>query len=621
MLAGARQRSFWSLILATLFFGLAGCGGGSGGSGPVASSGCTSSTCGNVYLGLTDADGDFLTYSVDVVSLTLKKANGATVETLPVSPRVDFAQLVDLTEFVTSATIPNGDYVEGSIRLDYTHADIEVDVGGTPKAAQVVDDAGNPVGIVDLAIKLDNRNHLVIAPGKPRFIELDFDLAASNSVGDLTLAPVPVTLRPFVVASVEPADSREIRVRGPLVGVDTMAGTYTVDIRPFHRPSGDFGQLTVHTNGQTTWEVDGTPYTGAAGLTALAAKPAGTPTAAFGTLSRTDRTFTAERVNAGTSVESTQFDAITGSVIARSNDSLTVRGVTLERRDGSVKFLRGDATLLVGADTKVTAEGNGTLESIDAISVGQRIRAFGDASTEDSTGQVTLDATAGRVRLRFTHLLGVVQSANPGNLTLDVLAFDGHRASVFDFTGTGSSPATDADPGNYEIATGALDLNLLMPGSPARVFGFVTPFHTAPPDFNGRTVVNYQDVPSVLTVGWRPGGTAAPFTSMDTSGLVIDAANPDLGARHHIVLGFQSLDITTLATPVRVVPDTSKPAAFAIGKRDEVELFSNFGDFVAALTTELATANAVGLNATGHFDAGTGDYTATRVLIMLKPKG
>jgi hypothetical protein len=338
-------------------------------------------------------------------------------------------------------------------------------------------------------------------------------------------------------------------------------------------------------------------------------------------LSRTDRTFTAARVNAGTSVESAQFDAITGSVIARSNDSLTVRGVTLERRDGSVKFLRGDATLLVGASTKVTAEGNGTLESADAISVGQRIRAFGDASTEDSTGQVTLDATAGRVRLRFTHLLGVVQSANPGNLTLDVLAFDGHRASVFDFTGTGSSPATDADPGNYEIATGALDLNLLMPGSPARVFGFVTPFHTAPPDFNGRTVVNYQDVPSVLTVGWRPGGTAAPFTSMDTSGLVIDAANPDLGARHHIVLGFQSLDITTLATPVRVVPDTSKPAAFAIGKRDEVELFSNFGDFVAALTTELATANAVGLNATGHFDAGTGDYTATRVLIMLKPKG
>ena len=620
MLAGAHGRSFWSLILAALFLTFAGCGGGSSASsGPFASSGCTSSSCGNVYLGLTDADGDFLTYTVDVVSLTLKKADGATVETLPVSPRVDFAQLVDLTEFVTSATIPNGDYVEGSIRLDYTNADIQIDVGGTAKAARIVDDAGNPVGVVDLAIRLDNRNHLVIAPGKPRFIELDFDLAASNSVGDLALSPIPVTLRPFVIASVEPADTKEIRVRGPLVSVDTTAGTYTVDVRPFHRPSGAFGRVTVHTNDQTTWEIDGTPYTGAAGLTALAAERAGTPAAAFGTLSRTDRTFTAARVNAGTSVEGVTFDAISGSVIARSGDSLTIRGVTLDRRDGSVKFLRGDATLLVGADTKVTAQGQGTVGSIDAISVGQRIRAFGDASTEDSTGHVTLDATAGRVRLRFTHLIGLVQSANPGNLTLDVKAFDGHRASAFDFTGTGTSPATDADPANYEIATGTLNLNLLLPGTPARVFGFVTPFGMAPPDFNGRTVVDYQDVPWLLTVGWRPGGTAAPFSGMDVSGLVIDAANPDLGLRHHIVQGFRSVDITNLATPVRLVPDTSKPGTFAIAQPLQVEVFSDFGDFVAALTTELATANAVGLNATGQFDAATGDYTTSRVLVSLKP--
>jgi hypothetical protein len=325
-------------------------------------------------------------------------------------------------------------------------------------------------------------------------------------------------------------------------------------------------------------------------------------------------------VNAGTSVEGAQFDAISGSVIARSADSLTVRGVTLDRRDGSVKFMRGDATLLVGANTKVTAEGNGTVESIDAISVGQRIRAFGDASAEDGTGHVTLDATGGRVRLRFTHLIGRVQSANPGSLTLDVKAFDGHRASVFDFTGTGTSPATDADPAHYEISTGALNLNLLMPGTPARVFGFVKPFGMAPPDFNGRTVVDYQDVPSLLTVGWRPGGTAAPFSSMDASGLVIDAANPDLGARHQIVLAFQAVDITTLATPVRIVPDAAKPGTFAIGKRDEVELFSNFGDFVTALTIELASANAVGLNATGQFDAATGEYTTNRVLIMLKAK-
>lgn len=616
----ASSRSLIALLVTTFVLGLAACGGGSGGgSGSMAPSGCTSSSCGDVYLGLTDADGDFLTYTVDVLSLSLKKANGASVETVPAAPRVDFAQLVDLTEFLSAATIPNGDYVEGSIRLDYTNADIEVDVGGTATPARVVDDAGNPVGVVDLAIKLDNRNHLVVAPGRARFLELDFDLAASNTIGDLTQSPVPVTLRPFVVTSVEPVAGKEIRVRGPLVSVDTAAGSYVADIRPFHRPSGNFGRVTVHTNDQTMWEIDGVPQTGAAGLTALAAEPAGTPTAAFGRFTTADQTFMAARVNVGSSVESAQFDAIAGSVTGRSGDTLTIRGVTLDRRDGSVKFLRGDATVELGANTKVTAEGGASLLTIDAVSVGQRIRAFGDASVEDSSGDVTIDATAGRVRLRVTNLIGFVKSADPGNLTLDVQAFDGHRASIFDFTGTGSSAATDADAANYEITTGNLNLNLLMPGSPARVFGFVTPFGMAPPDFNGRTVVDYQQVPSFLGVGWQPGGTSAPFSSMSTTGLTIDATNPALGVRHHIVLAFQSIDITTLATPVTLMPDVAKPGTFAIGKPREVEVFSEFGDFVTALTTELAGANAVGLAASGHFDAASGNYTTNRVLITLKP--
>jgi len=614
------REKFAAALCAVLALVLAGCGGS--GSGGVASStpqGCDSSSCGGMYLGLTDADGDFLTYTVDVVSLSLKKANGAAVEVLPVSPRVDFSQLVDLTEFVTAANIPKGEYVEGTIRLDYSNADIEVDVGGSPKAARIVDDSGNAVGIVDLAIKLDNRNHLFIAPGLPRFMELDFDLAASNTVGDLSLSPIPVTLRPFVVASVEPAQSKEIRVRGPLVSVDTAAGTYTIDVRPFNQATARLGRVTVHTTDQTMWEIDGTPQTGAAGLAVLAAEPAGTPTAAFGTFTTADRTFTAERVNAGTSVESAALDALTGSVTARSGDSLTVRGVTLERRDGSVKFMRGDATLTLGADTKVTEEGGGTLLTTDAISVGQRIRAFGQASAEDATGHVTLDASAGRVRLRITRVAGLVTSANPGNLTLDVAAFDGHRASIFDFTGTGSGAASDADPTHYEIATGNLNLNLLTPGTPARVFGFVTPFGSAPPDFQGRTVVDYQEVTSLLSIGWRPGGTSAPFSSMNSSGLVIDALNPDIGARHTILQAFESIDITTLPTPVRLVPDTTARGAYVIGKPGQVEIFSDFGEFAAALASELATAMAEGLTSTGHFDSATGDYTTGRVLITLKP--
>jgi hypothetical protein len=209
---GARRfmpalRKWLGLPLAAMWLALAGCSGGGGSSsqpGNVAQ-GCDASNCGAVYVGFTDADGDFLSYSVDVVSLTLKKANGAVVETLPVSTRVDFAQLVDLSEFVTAATIPNGAYVEGRIRLDYSNAEVTVEVAGEPRAARVVDASGQPLGIVDLDIQLDNRNHVVIAPGRPAFLQLDFDLAASHTV-DITTTPVTAVAEPFIVASVEPID-------------------------------------------------------------------------------------------------------------------------------------------------------------------------------------------------------------------------------------------------------------------------------------------------------------------------------------------------------------------------------------------------------------------------------
>ena len=77
---------------------------GGGGLAAVASQGCDATSCGTLMVGLTDADGDFLSYSVDVVSLSLRKADGTVVQALPTRQRVDFAGLVDLTELVTVAT-------------------------------------------------------------------------------------------------------------------------------------------------------------------------------------------------------------------------------------------------------------------------------------------------------------------------------------------------------------------------------------------------------------------------------------------------------------------------------------------------------------------------------------
>ena len=80
---------------------------------------------------------------------------------------------------------------------------------------------------------LDNRHHLVVAPGRPSLFTLDFNLAATNSV-DLTTTPATVTVTPALVASLDLVDQKDLRVRGPLVSVDTTAGTYVVDVRPFN---------------------------------------------------------------------------------------------------------------------------------------------------------------------------------------------------------------------------------------------------------------------------------------------------------------------------------------------------------------------------------------------------
>jgi hypothetical protein len=264
-----RLNAWFAASIAALILTLSACGGGGSMAPPVANQGCDAATCGTLLIGMTDADGDFLSYSVDVVSLSLTKADGTVVQTLPVRQRVDFAGLVDMTELVTAATIPNGTYIRASIRLDYAGSEVSVELNGAPVAATVVNGAGQALGVVDLDIRLDNRNAVLIAPGRPALLQLDFDLAASHRV-DLTTNPVTAVSAPFIVATVEPIEDKELRVRGPLVSVNTAASSYVIDLRPFNDVAARLGQVTVNTTATTAFEINGVESMGAAGLATLA---------------------------------------------------------------------------------------------------------------------------------------------------------------------------------------------------------------------------------------------------------------------------------------------------------------------------------------------------------------
>jgi hypothetical protein len=405
-------------------------------------------------------------------------------------------------------------------------------------------------------------------------------------------------------------------VRGGLVSADATASTYAVDVRPWFMKTGDHGTATVRTTATTTFEINGVSSTGNAGLTALAALPAGTMTVAFGTLSTADKTFTATIVHAGDSVGGERMDAVQGNVVSRAGNQLTIKGAFTARHDHDAAAQR-TVVVNIGTGTKVlkTGEPNGSFTTTD-ISVGQRIVAFGTFADATATTPATLDATAGRVRLLPTHIRGVVSQVVPGQVNLNLKAIDQLGVDMFNFAGTGTAAAVDANPADYEVATGRLSLASLTNGQGARILGFVTPFGAAPPDFQGRTVIGQVDLPDLLSIGWGRAGTTAPFSRIDNSGIVLDLHNTSIGDRHALFADLQRTDLLTLASSPTLVPATGT-VLFGIAKRGNIELFTSFADLVSAVTAHLnAGESALSLMASGTYDPGTNTLTADHISVF-----
>ena len=155
---------------------------------------------------MTDAAGDFLRYQVDLVSLQLQESRrhpGGDTARRPLT--VDFVQLINLSEILSTRQIPAGEYVAAQVTVDFTNASIMVDDGtGTGVAVKPVDATGAALGQLQLMVQLDNKNDLKINAAKASRIAFDFNLLASNMV-DLTAKTD--TVSPVLVASVVPIDN------------------------------------------------------------------------------------------------------------------------------------------------------------------------------------------------------------------------------------------------------------------------------------------------------------------------------------------------------------------------------------------------------------------------------
>ena len=584
--------------------------------------------CGTVLIGFTDADGDFLNYSVNISRLTLETANGRVVEVLPQQTRINFTDYVDLTELVAAVTVPPATYVSGTISLDYTDAEVVVAAGDAGKQAIVTDLDGVPLQQADLKIVLSNRDQLTVVRRRAALLQLDFDLEASHQV-DITPTPATAATELFILAEVQPIDEKIIRVRGPLVDVDEAGMSYVIAIRPFHDRAGDFGKFTVDVTDTTEFEVDGTMFAGSDGLRALNAAGRGTPTVSRGTLSVANRSYTADLVLAGSSVPGSDRDAVLGNIIQRDGNFLTVRGATIIPRDNAsdrrVHF-HDDVVVEVGPNTKVFKDGDRqSALGIDALSIGQRVTIRGTQptpTTDSLAPQILFDATDGAVRMHVTHLSGIVNTVLPGQTDITLHAIDRRRAQVFNFAGTGASANLDADPDNYEVATGSLTLANFATGKPIVAYGFPSAFGMAPPDFTGRTIVDYSDVRSTLGIAWGSAGTIAPFASIGSDGIVLALDNGDIGIRHHVKQGPVLIDLLTLGTNTTMLPRATGRMLFSIKSGDSLRQYSNFDDFIIDLGNSLnGSTTARAMYARGKFDVDTNAFAAYKIGVFLLEPG
>jgi hypothetical protein len=645
---------------------------------------------GVAWVTLTGGPSDFASYIVNVDSITLTRSDGAVVTALATVETVDFTKLNNISELWGTATIPIGTYVSASIVLDYTSAVISAMVNGLPQKATVVDAAGAPVTLQTINVALDPANQLPIvatyATSAAVRLAVDFNLAASTSLINTATSPVTVTVKPYLSVGVAPPDTKLVRVRGPLINSSVNLGTYTVYVRPFYDDQSALGSLSLFVDANTIYTTNGTISSGTAGITQLSQSSAGTTeTAAYTTYeptptpSATAGKFHAQYVIAGSTLQDVYTQGLEGDVVARSGNTLKVRGSTLSSYLQVPSYNEADATVVVGPSTIVTADDSLlTGLNYNSVAVGQHIVVRGIYTLPNNV--VTLDATGnsstntGSVRLISTHLFGSLNSAaTPGNLLLNLSTINNWPVADYAFAGNGTTAATDPLATSFSVNTGALAVPDTTSVNALWIDGLFAPFGSAPPDFTASTVNNelgvqmagqtaataaatpsstnptpfscavgnLDCVPASMQVAWTSPGTTTPFSGLTSAPITVNLT----GASSAVIrIGSESINLTagTSVNP-QIIPTAALApvTATAVGggsavtlppvflpaysygtpsttvPNNSVTVFSAFSTFGTNLTTALATKPALQLEARGTYNRAANTFYILSVDVVL----
>ena len=567
--------------------------------------------------------GDFMSYIISIDAIQLTRSDGSVVTPLVTPVTGDLARLNSLTELLEAPALPEGTYTSGLIILDYTAtALVWLNVNGQTLSASPQNAAGTAAAAVSVPVTFDPSHPLVIKHNQSVRLHVDVDLTASNEL--TTTSSSVVQVQPFVVMSSPPVDATRMHVRGAFVTTQDVASGFYMNTRPFYDLTSAFGAIIVNTNAQTYFNINGTVYTGAPGLAALSTQQQTLPLAVYGTLdnlSGITPTFNATEVYFGAATESQLAYYFTGTVTARSGNTITLRASDALTPIGTTIYV-DSVPVTVGTGTQVFEDGIATPGLTSAnISVGQQLTVAGQPAF-DSTGAVltSLDATTGLVRLRPTTLWGTLNTDG----TQTVLSLGRFAPTVMSFTGTGT-PGHDATYSAYVVDTSAVPPGpVTKPGDLLQVQGGVTPFGSAPPDFTAHSVTPGPNSLQTLVVSWANGGSTAPFSSVSSTGLVVNLADANLGTTHEIRTGPVPLDLKSLpASPLITTTGADQSnLQLAIGKSTltkGISVFNSASAFASAVNSSFTGTNKIfRLVAYGQYDQLNNTFVAARINVALQ---
>ncbi|MGA2342116.1 MAG: hypothetical protein ABSG29_02910 [Steroidobacteraceae bacterium] len=649
---------------------------------------------GIAWVSLTDEPGDYTSYVVTIDSVTLTRSDGVVITAVGTPEVVDFTQVHNIAELWSSGAVPIGTYVSATITVDYTAVAISVLYNGIPTAATVLD-ATTELAPTTYAVTLnfDPQNQPTVTPTyastSAQLLAIDFNLAASGWV-DFTKAGPVAFVRPFFTIGHLPDDTKLIRVRGPLINSSTDVQTYTVYIRPFYDEANNIGTVTLFSQPNTVYTLNGNTYLGSNGLAQLAVLSAGTTMTAGFTTFQPDYNplngayagrFNLAYVVAGSTLEDIYTEGITGEVIARDGNTLTLQGSTLIlNADDTFAYEVTNCNVLLGSGTIVTADDNSALTKLtsDSVAVGQHITArgiynltstgscglatLGEAVELDSTG--TTSENTGSVRLQSTKLWGPLVTSAAGSLVMDLQTIDNYPVSLFNFAGNGSTPAHNPVPATFSVTTPGLSLPAgTAIGDPIWVDGVSTAFGAAPPDFRAFALNNESSVqvaggqldggastapgiglcgigsqvcePASLQIVWR-GTDADPFETITDTGFSLKLDDPNL-LTYVVRIGPESIDVKTLPSSPLIVP-TILPVTQTFAPRyawgvpatatvtststtastTALEVASAFDVFITGILKTISTTNpALQFQATGLYNRTNNTFTATSTNFVL----